>query len=354
MNFGSLFTGIGGFDLALTEAGMRCMWQVEIDKRCSEVLERHFPMARRYADVREVGQHNLKPVELICGGFPCQDLSVAGKRDGLAGTRSGLWWEFARIVDELEPKWVVVENVPGLLSSKRGSDFEAIIRWLADRGYGVCWRVLDAQYFGVPQRRRRVFVVGSLGDGCAAKVLFEQESMCGSAAPRAETRQEVACWSPASFGGYTEGVGTLRSYGGDVGGGSETLTATDSIKKGVLAFNWQSGGDCRLSVGKNPSALHAGQTPAIWVDSRMDSFRISEGVSPTLTGRMGTGGNNVPLFGIRRLMPIECERLQGFPDNWTQGFADSRRYKMLGNAVAVPVVRWIAERIMRCKDEQIQ
>ena len=161
MKFGSLFSGIDGFGLAFMRCGMQCEWQVEIDDKCRDVLRRHFD-AEVYADVRTVGKHNLKPVDLICGGFPCQDLSVAGRREGLAGERSGLWFEFARIIDELEPQWVVIENVPGLLSINKGADFAVIIQWLAQRGYGVCWRVLDSQYFGVPQRRRRVFIVGSL------------------------------------------------------------------------------------------------------------------------------------------------------------------------------------------------
>ncbi len=161
MKFGSLFTGVGGFDLGFERAGMECAWQVEFDKNCQNVLRKHWSETELFNDVRTVGKHNLEPVDVICGGFPCQDVSIAGKRAGLAGERSGLWSEFARIIDELEPKWVVIENVPGLLSSNRGRDFATVIRWLAERGYGVAWRILDSQYFGVAQRRRRVFIVGS-------------------------------------------------------------------------------------------------------------------------------------------------------------------------------------------------
>src|SRR3990167_5769396 len=139
MKFISLFSGIGGFDLAFERAGFICDTVCEIDKQVQTVLRRHFPHARLIDDVRKVGKesHERKSIDLICGGFPCQDVSIAGKRAGLAGKRSGLWFEFARIIDELEPQWVVIENVPGLLSSNRGRDFAEIIQWLVKRGYGV-------------------------------------------------------------------------------------------------------------------------------------------------------------------------------------------------------------------------
>ena len=177
MKFGSLFTGVGGFDLGFERAGMVCAWQVEFDKNCQNILKKHWSETELFDDVRTVGKHNLAPVDVICGGFPCQDVSIAGKRAGLAGERSGLWSEFARIIDELEPKWVVIENVPGLLSSNRGRDFATVIRWLAERGYGVAWRILDSQYFGVAQRRCRVFIVGSFGSGSASEILFEREGV---------------------------------------------------------------------------------------------------------------------------------------------------------------------------------
>ena len=192
MRFGSPFTGIGGFDLGMERAGMTCKWQVEIDTTCQGVLARHWPQAQRYSDICEVRGDELESVDLICGGFPCQDVSVAGKRQGLAGERSGLWYEFHRLLAEARPQWAVIENVPGLLSSNGGRDFAVILRGLVELGYGACWRVLDAQYFGVAQRRRRVFIVGSLGDGRAAQVLFEPESLSGDSAPSREAGTQVA------------------------------------------------------------------------------------------------------------------------------------------------------------------
>jgi len=194
---------------------MQIKWQVEIDDYCARVLEKHWPNVRRYRDVKEVGVHNLEPVELICGGFPCQDVSVAGKRAGLAGERSGLWSEFHRVIAELQPRWVVIENVPGLLSSNNGQDMGAILGALAELGYGWAYRVLDAQYFGVAQRRRRVFIVGCLGDaGCAAQVLFESESCERDTPPSRETGEGTSSYTPGGFGEYREGVGSLRVSGG--------------------------------------------------------------------------------------------------------------------------------------------
>ena len=191
MTVGSLFSGIGGLDLGFERAGMTVAWQCEIDKAASTVLARHWPDVPNMGDVRDVG-HSTPSVDVVVGGFPCQDVSVAGRRAGLDGERSGLWHEFRRIVGDLRPRWVVVENVPGLLSSNGGRDFAVILRGLVECGYGVAWRVLDAQYFGLPQRRRRVFLVGSFGNGRAAQVLFERESLPGDTPPRRETGARVA------------------------------------------------------------------------------------------------------------------------------------------------------------------
>jgi len=200
VKFGSLFSGIGGFDLSFERAGMECAWQCEIDAKARDVLRKHWPDVPIVEDVRDVGRDTVEPVDLICGGFPCQDLSVAGKRAGLAGERSGLWFEFARIVEELKPRWVVVENVPGLLSSNRGADFAVVLQGLVERGYGVAWRVLDAQYFGVAQRRRRVFIVASLGDGCAAEILFEREGVRWNPPARRKAGEGIANAITARFG----------------------------------------------------------------------------------------------------------------------------------------------------------
>lgn len=192
MTYGSLFSGIGGFDLGLDRAGFTPLWQAERDAACLRTLTRHWPTVQRFDDVKAV-EVGVPTPDLICGGFPCQDLSVAGKRAGLAGERSGLFFEFVRILGALAPRWVLIENVPGLFSSAGGRDFAVVLSEMVKLGYGVAWRVLDAQHFGVAQRRRRVFIVGCLGDAArAAAVLFESESCDGDPAPGHQERARVA------------------------------------------------------------------------------------------------------------------------------------------------------------------
>lgn len=265
MTFGSLFAGIGGFDLGLEKAGMTCLWQCEIDKYANQILRKHWPEVKRYEDIKRLT--NPEPVDLICGGFPCQDLSIAGKKKGLEGDRSGLFYDMARIVAEIRPGWILLENVPGLLSSKGGEDMQTVCETLVEFGYSVAYRVLDSQNFGVAQRRRRVFIVGSLGNQGCVQVLFEQESL------------------PV---------------------------------------------DLQESQGKkNPVASTVGSLTA----------RDYKGIGSTIDDKI------VTIPKIRRLTPVECERLQGFPDGWTDCLSDTQRYKTLGNAVTVNVIEWIGKRI---------
>lgn len=159
---GSLFAGIGGFDIGFEQAGFTTAWQVEINDVCRAVLQDRFPHARQFTNVQTC-LPELWPVDVIVGGFPCQDVSVMGKRRGLAGKRTGLFFDALNIINELQPQWVVLENVTGLLNSNDGKDFQTVIQSLAECGYLGAWRVLDARYFGVPTARRRVFMVAGLG-----------------------------------------------------------------------------------------------------------------------------------------------------------------------------------------------
>ena len=260
----SLFAGVGGFDLAMQRQGVKVVASVEIDKNCNQVLANHFPDATQFTDVTTVTGEDLinagftPSTGIITGGFPCQDLSVAGKRAGLAGERSGLFWEIARLVEETQTEYFVIENVPGLLSSNKGKDFGVVIGTMADLGYSLGWRVLDAQYFGVPQRRKRVLIAcRRASSGSAGEILFKQQGVRRDPAPSKQEGQDSATSTarsfgqssfagytegpatitatsykrpednvvvtPSSFGGYAEGVGTLRAQGGDLGGGSENL-----------------------------------------------------------------------------------------------------------------------------------
>ncbi len=193
----SLFAGIGGFDLAMQRQGVKVVASVEIDKKCQEVLAHRFPESKIFDDVTTVKGEDLinagftPRTGIITGGFPCQDLSVAGKRAGLAGARSGLFWEIARIVEETQTEYFVIENVPGLLSSNKGADFGVVIGTMADIGYSLGWRVLDAQHFGVPQRRKRVFIVGRRGSDSTspAEILFNSQGSRRSASQKQQERE---------------------------------------------------------------------------------------------------------------------------------------------------------------------
>ena len=234
----SLFAGVGGFDLALERAGVKVVASVEIDTKAQSVLRKRFPQSTIFDDVSGVSGEQLRAAGfearggIITGGFPCQDLSVAGKRAGLAGKRSGLFWEICRILDETGSETVILENVPGLLSSNNGRDMATVIEALVERGYRVGWRVLDAQYFGVPQRRRRVFIVGCLGNSGRSpeEILSIGEGRIGYLAqgkPKREsvTRKVAGGFREGSFGQFVESdqSATLKASGGVLGGGSETI-----------------------------------------------------------------------------------------------------------------------------------
>ena len=191
MKFIDLFAGIGGFSLGFEQAGLRCISQVENNPYCLKILNKRWPNVKKYNNVENVGGHNLEYADIICGGFPCQDISNArfGSRDGLAGSRSGLWFEFARIVDEVAPEWVIIENNPPLLTSNKGRDFATIISTLVGYGYGICWRTLHAKDFDCPTSRRRLFIVARLSDVRGpTRVLFERNQV-GSVLPRTPSRE---------------------------------------------------------------------------------------------------------------------------------------------------------------------
>lgn len=313
----SLFTGIGGLDLGFQHAGVETVLQVENDQWCQLILERHWPEVPRIADVRDCGPATIRAgghvdpagIDCVVGGFPCQDLSLAGRRAGLSGERSRLWFEFHRIVWELRPRWVTVENVPGLLSSHRGRDFAVLLGGLADLGFGVAWRVLDARWFGTPQRRRRLFVVGCAGDRAAAEAV----------------------------------LGICQSCGGDPPSGEE---AWQSARGGSAADARIAGSQLDEGMARPLVARATGYR----MDMESENFvayplRASDGHHGWSAPRGDGNDNLVVSHGVRRLTPRECERLQGFPDGWTEGAADAHRYRMLGNAVNVAVAQWLGHRL---------
>ncbi len=349
LTYGSLFSGIEGFGLGFEQAGMVPAWRCEIDPQCRRLLENRWPEIPVYDDVRTVRGDAVGRVDVLCGGFPCQDLSVAGRRAGLAGERSGLFHEFMRVAAEFVPRWVVIENVPGLLSSNGGRDMGVVLGTLDDLGYGWCYRVLDAQYFGVAQRRRRVFIVGCLGEPArAAAVLIEPESCSGNLAPSREAGQEVA--------------GTLGGGSGSRGWAPDTDRMTfiaDTLRShprpGSVPIALQPTNGIDVMAGPTSPPLKVGSGigipsgPAVALSENQRGEVLETDYAHQMTVGGGKPGQGYPAvrqgMTVRRLNPLECERLQGFPDGWTEGFADSVRYRMLGNAVCVPVAAWIGRRL---------
>lgn len=220
----SVCSGIEAASVAWEPLGWEPAAFAEVEKFPSAVLAHHWPQVPNLGDMTRHESWNLGTIDLLVGGTPCQSFSVAGLRKGLHDPRGGLMLTFLEIAQRQRPRWIVWENVPGVLSSHGGRDFGAFLGALGALGYGWAYRVLDAQWFGVAQRRRRVFVVGCLGDGtAAATVLFESESVCRNPAPSREARERTAAFTPSSIGDYRQGHGTLRATGGDTGGGSELL-----------------------------------------------------------------------------------------------------------------------------------
>jgi DNA (cytosine-5)-methyltransferase 1 len=240
---GSMFAGIGGFDLGFERAGFRVAWCIEFNKHAQAVLRKRFPLAKIYGDIREVDPLTLESVDVICGGFPCQDVSVAGKRAGLAGGRTGLFFDAIRIVRQLQPRLLILENVVGMLSSNNGLDFAAVLREVGE-GWNceeVAWRVLDSQYFGVAQRRNRVFIVGGVAAGHAEKILAFGESVCRNPPPRRKAGQDAAADPQASS------TASCRGYGGSSQSVSDTVTSKRHKGSGGPA-----GSECGLFVAEIP------------------------------------------------------------------------------------------------------
>jgi DNA (cytosine-5)-methyltransferase 1 len=455
----SLFSGVGGFDMGLENAGMETVFQCEWDKHANSILHRHWPDVPKWDDVSTLtGKDilaNAPVVDVVAWGSPCQDLSVAGKRAGLEGGRSGLFHEGIRIIKELQeetngqyPRISIWENVVGALNSNGGADFGIILNEMAEAGaLAIEWAVLDAQYFGIPQRRRRVFVIAIfdpvLANRSPSPLLPVAESLPGHLAKSKPKRQSAART-------LTEGLGTDDAIVNAIGASiyHKSTVVNQDVNSGHLVTEYQPILIDRAAFNQGENALYqphisddpispslvaqgphavAVSEPVLFDNSRRDAARIAhDGISHTLQTHMGTGGGNVPMlafdtqFGsnanvtedvaptlkssqqspsvaysiredakannfsateldhanslsalrpspqshhaqmfiaeptmaVRRLTPLECERLMGWPDNHTltkadgTTQADTHRYKQCGNGVASPVAQWIAKHLL--------
>jgi len=366
MKYGSVCSGVEAATAAWHPLGWKPQWFSEIEKFPSAVLAHHYPDVPNLGDMTQFKEWPIdRSIDLLVGGTPCQSFSVAGLRKGLDDPRGNLMLTYLAIAAQYQPKWLVWENVPGVLSSQRGRDFGTFLGALGQLGYGFAYRVLDAQYFGVAQRRRRVFVVGYLGDWRrAAAVLFERESLSGNPAPSREAGQKAA--PTVTQGAPFSRTGNQRVEAEAIVAqclttrtGSAYDPTTETLPIAFGAQNSANQGDS-VSTEVTPT-LDKSKTPAVAIQAqalkekqpKSQGFGIDDSdVSYTLTSgdRHAVGTQSA----VRRLTPIECERLQGFPDDFTQipwrnkpaeDCPDGPRYKAMGNSMAVPVMRWIGERI---------
>ena len=464
MRYLSVCSGIEAATVAWHPLGWTAAAYSEIEKFPSQVLAHHYPNTPNVGDMTKFKEWNIGSIDLLVGGTPCQSFSVAGLRKGLDDPRGNLMLTYLAIADQYRPRWLVWENVPGVLSSNGGKDFGVFLGALGELGYGFAYRILDAQYFGVAQRRRRVFVVGYLGDWrAAAAVLFERHSLSGDSAPSREKRKEAA-------GGITHGLGdggelarclnacntasgrldvsvetfvsqpialqditsrekAQNGKGWNADGSAYTVDthATQGVAQpisfsGQMSYPQTDVGMTQTLQAKNPMAVAVGVPEvmctlrasgagfdrpgnsatehetyiavgtdlyngaitgdvAVPMTNRADGTETgptvmqsvaTHDVAGTMMSYAKSGGDSnridnaaagymamVPAsMAVRRLTPVECERLQGFPDSYTdiqpkgKATPDGPRYKALGNSMAVPVMAWIGKRIQEVENLQ--
>jgi DNA (cytosine-5)-methyltransferase 1 len=395
LNVLSMFSGVGGFDIGLENAGMKTVFQCEIDKHCRKVLDRHWPDVPKWDDIQTLtGKYVLEKagaVDVVAWGSPCQDLSVAGKRAGLAGESSGLFHEGIRIIKEMReesngqyPRISIWENVMGSLSSNGGADFGRVIDEMAEAGALVIeWRCLDARFFNVAQRRRRVFVLAvfdsSVSDNCPDPILPVTSGVSWHPKTSRAAREGIANETHGSSvetntrpiyldrAACQQGINAqFDTYISDAPQ-IPTLTAQGpgavATERTIIAFSHTQGLDAQPSEKHWPTLRTEGQGHAVYQEPLVyDGYNqnLSEtGIHQSL--RIGRDSSDFIAqsleenkveevsgeLAIRRLTPLECERLMGWPDNWTEGQTDGHRYRQCGNGIASPVAEWIGEQVIK-------
>lgn len=426
MTLGSLFDGSGGFPLAGALNGIETKWIAEIEPYPCRVTAARFPGVPNHGDVTKISGAEIEPVDIITFGSPCQDLSVAGKQKGIhEGERSSLFFEAIRIIKEMRdrdrangradidirPRYAVWENVPGAFSSNGGQDFRAVLqafceikgedyayvpfpekgRWLragsiVGDGYSLAWRQLDAQYWGVPQRRKRIYLVADFGGERAGEILFERKSVRGDSAESGETGEGIAGDAEGSAGGSsTIAFGWANSIRQGISAGSisPTIKASPGGQNAIAVFNggggtlqakneggfenisgrgiastldasYYKGAGARNGKEREIVAIDAVVYPGVGITSPKNGNNPKPGdpcMSLTTDSRniLVKDGQSKRKYIVRRLTPLECCRLQGFPDWWEDGVegSDSARYKMWGNGVSLPTVDYVIGRIAR-------
>ena len=348
----SLFSGAGGMDLGLEQAGHTITAMCEIDPHARSVLQHHWPDTPIYEDVTTFDATPYRgTIDVVSGGSPCQNLSVAGKREGLGGSASSLFWHQCRIANQTESPWVIWENVAGALNSNNGMDFAAVLWGLTGfapsvpkngwRKMGVCvgpqrtaiWRLFDAQWFGVPQRRRRIFIVAGPRNLCEPEILFDCESLFGDTPTRPQQTENTP--TPTHSGTPENSVTASYWDGGQI---ADTLDVSMAVKGQML-----------------PEKRRMFAVIAAFDSTWSGAYPMYNGdVSPPVKVGSTLGIASPPAIAtdltVRRLTPIECERLMGWPDDWTATgvngpLSDSQRYKMCGNGVVAPITKWIGQRL---------
>ena len=434
MKYLSLFSGIEAASVAWENFGWTCVGVSEVENFPCELLNQRYPNVPNLGDITKITAEKLNElgkIDIVVGGSPCQSFSVAGNREGTDDPRGQLMFDYIRVVNTVKPKWFVWENVPGVLSSNKGRDFGTLLREMADIGYDLCWRVLDAKNFGVPQKRRRVFLVGHLGKNRSpAEVLFERKGRDRDLEKSRSSREEDSRETEAGVGNSSDYYSLQGNLVGRVKGGPNglgvrtngpmyTLTNNDVHCVAFRISSHHSGG----MMGNNPLVGYKEVQQSNTLDTLGASPAKNQGgiaiVDPdyyehhpndsrtkgplstanTVAARYGTGGGNTPIVvegvkpiiapldcngpdkldgqwastgqqvienstttRVRRLTPLECERLQGFPDGWTNiewkrwnkvvDTPASPRYKALGNSMAVPVMEWIGRGIMEQENDE--
>jgi DNA (cytosine-5)-methyltransferase 1 len=376
MKYLSVCSGIEAASVAWEPLGWEPVAFSEVEAFPNAVLEHRYPNVPNLGDMEKIdGTRYRGAVDVLVGGTPCQAFSIAGGRAGLRDPRGGLAMHFCRLVDEVRPGWVIWENVPGVLSSNKGRDFASFLGALQQLGYDAAWRVLDAQNFRLAQRRKRVFVVACpRGGGDPGAVLLEPASLCGDSPPSRETGEATAPGpeeSPGSGSGGGLTPTTMKIRGGKPGGGKGVLCSEDqsftlSTRQDQTLFCPEVALTLQAKDSQWNNPEHETYVPEAMAFEPGSVARNAgpSGEEPTCSTLRAQMGDNQPAVRqgmvVRRLTPTECERLMGFPDGWTLvpwyrgrytpetpevGCPDGHRYKALGNSMAVPVMRWIGERI---------